>query len=159
KSVEFRGVLKGPDLAAAYSDLDAFLFPSKTDTFGNVILESMASVVPVIVTDKGGPQFLVSQGNNGFIAASISHFIEKTMLLMRDNTLLKKLKREAQISASDYAWPRVLDDLNQAYQESIRTKNRDAQESFQVDGNPATGLSILRKQGQALKILKEILFA
>lgn len=51
----FTGYLKGEELAAAYAAADIFVFPSTTDTFGNVILEAQASGVPVIVSDQGGP--------------------------------------------------------------------------------------------------------
>ena len=51
----FTGRLEGEDLAAAYASSDLFVFPSTTDTFGNVVLEAQASGIPVIVTDQGGP--------------------------------------------------------------------------------------------------------
>ncbi len=56
------GVLRGEDLARAYASMDAFVFPSATDTFGNVVLEAMASGVPAIVTREGGPKYLVQPG-------------------------------------------------------------------------------------------------
>ena len=49
------GVLEGESLAQAYASADIFVFPSATDTFGNVVLEAQASGLPVIVTDQGGP--------------------------------------------------------------------------------------------------------
>ncbi|MFO7714547.1 glycosyltransferase [Desulfosarcina sp.] len=51
----FTGRLEGADLDAAYASSDIFVFPSTTDTFGNVVLEAQASGIPVIVTDQGGP--------------------------------------------------------------------------------------------------------
>ncbi len=51
----FTGYLNGDDLASLYASCDAFVFPSTTDTFGNVVLEAQASGLPVILTDKGGP--------------------------------------------------------------------------------------------------------
>jgi glycosyltransferase involved in cell wall biosynthesis len=51
----FTGYLKGNALASIYASSDLFVFPSTTDTFGNVVLEAQASGLPVIVTDKGGP--------------------------------------------------------------------------------------------------------
>lgn len=51
----FTGRLEGEDLAEAYASSDVFVFPSTTDTFGNVVLEAQASGLPVIVTDQGGP--------------------------------------------------------------------------------------------------------
>ena len=52
----FTGYLKGKELAKAYASADIFVFPSTTDTFGNVIIEAQASGVPVIVSDSGGPK-------------------------------------------------------------------------------------------------------
>lgn len=51
----FTGFLSGVQLAEAYASADIFVFPSQTDTFGNVVLEAQASGVPVVVTDQGGP--------------------------------------------------------------------------------------------------------
>ena len=51
----FTGYLDGDDLAQVYASADLFVFPSATDTFGNVVLEAQASGLPVIVTDQGGP--------------------------------------------------------------------------------------------------------
>lgn len=69
----FTGYLEGEKLAAAYASCDLFVFPSTTDTFGNVVLEAQASGLPVIVTNCGGPQEnmlpditgLVVEGNDG----------------------------------------------------------------------------------------------
>ncbi|MHB8066537.1 MAG: glycosyltransferase [Desulfobaccales bacterium] len=63
----FTGYLQGEDLAAAYASSDLFLFPSTTDTFGNVVLEAQASGIPVIVTDAGGPQENVIPEKTGLI--------------------------------------------------------------------------------------------
>jgi glycosyltransferase involved in cell wall biosynthesis len=59
--------LHGEELAAAYASCDLFLFPSTTDTFGNVVLEAQASGLPVIVTDAGGPQENLISGETGLI--------------------------------------------------------------------------------------------
>ena len=63
----FTGYLQGEDLASAYASCDLFVFPSTTDTFGNVVLEAQASGIPVIVTDAGGPQENVLAGQTGLI--------------------------------------------------------------------------------------------
>jgi glycosyltransferase involved in cell wall biosynthesis len=64
---EFAGVLHGDALAQAYASMDLFVFPSHTDTFGNVVLEALASGVPAIVTPDGGPRYIVREGETGFI--------------------------------------------------------------------------------------------
>ena len=64
-NAEFTGVLRGHDLARAYANMDLFVFPSHTDTFGNVVLEALASGVPAIVTPDGGPRYIVKDGETG----------------------------------------------------------------------------------------------
>jgi glycosyltransferase involved in cell wall biosynthesis len=81
----FTGLLRGERLAQAYASSDLFVFPSTTDTFGNVVLEAQAAGVPVIVTDQGGPQenliphqtgFIVPGSDPAAIARSIEHLCE-----------------------------------------------------------------------------------
>src|SRR5947207_4129828 len=65
----FLGYLKGEPLAKAYASADVFVFPSTTDTFGNVVLEAQASGLPAVVSDQGGPRELVRDGETGLITA------------------------------------------------------------------------------------------
>ncbi|MEJ5330349.1 MAG: glycosyltransferase [Desulfobaccales bacterium] len=65
--VTFTGYLEGESLAEAYASSDVFVFPSTTDTFGNVVLEAQASGLPVIVTDIGGPRENVLPGETGIV--------------------------------------------------------------------------------------------
>lgn len=67
----FTGYLGGEELARAYASADMFVFPSTTDTFGNVILEAQASGIPVIVSDVGGPRDLVAHGVDGLITRGL----------------------------------------------------------------------------------------
>ena len=63
----FTGYLEGEALSFAYASSDIFVFPSSTDTFGNVVLEAQASGIPVIVTDKGGPHENIIHNRTGWI--------------------------------------------------------------------------------------------
>ena len=63
----FTGYLQGEELSAVYASCDLFVFPSTTDTFGNVVLEAQAAGLPVIVTDAGGPQENVLAGETGLV--------------------------------------------------------------------------------------------
>jgi glycosyltransferase involved in cell wall biosynthesis len=67
--VTFTGMLKGEELARAYAVGDLFLHCSITETFGLVVLESMASGVPVIARDEGGPSEIVADGKSGYLVA------------------------------------------------------------------------------------------
>jgi glycosyltransferase involved in cell wall biosynthesis len=63
----FAGFLEGDDLSRGYASSDVFVFPSTTDTFGNVVLEAQASGLPVIVSDEGGPKELMRDGVTGIV--------------------------------------------------------------------------------------------
>jgi glycosyltransferase involved in cell wall biosynthesis/predicted metal-dependent phosphoesterase TrpH len=63
----FTGYVEGDALAALYASCDLFVFPSTTDTFGNVVLEAQASGLPVVVTDSGGPQENLIPGETGLV--------------------------------------------------------------------------------------------
>jgi phosphatidylinositol alpha 1,6-mannosyltransferase len=61
-TADLPGVLRGEALAQAYANMDLLIFPSHTDTFGNVVLEALASGVPAIVTPDGGPAHILRAG-------------------------------------------------------------------------------------------------
>ncbi|MCL0040150.1 glycosyltransferase [Thermodesulfovibrionales bacterium] len=65
--VLFTGFLVGDELYKIYASSDVFVFPSTTDTFGNVVIEAQASGLPVIVSDKGGPSELIIDGQTGLV--------------------------------------------------------------------------------------------
>ncbi|MEI9814769.1 MAG: glycosyltransferase [Acidobacteriota bacterium] len=69
---QFPGLLRGEALSAAYANMDAFVFPSETDTYGNVVQEAMASGVPCIVSACGGPQYLIDP-SMGFVAPDVEN--------------------------------------------------------------------------------------
>lgn len=63
----FTGVLRGTELGQAYASADLFVFPSTTDTFGNVVIEAMAAGLPVAVSDVGGPKELIRSPLQGCV--------------------------------------------------------------------------------------------
>src|SRR5262249_40770819 len=81
KNADFAGVLTGEALARAYANMDVFLFPSRTDTFGNVVLEALSSGVPALVTNEGGPQFIVREGETGYVCCDNSFFVRRILKL------------------------------------------------------------------------------
>lgn len=101
------GVLLGADLAKAYASMDAFVFPSTTDTFGNVILEAMASGVPAIVSAGGGPKYLVESGITGFVAQDVPECARYVLALRADPVLRQQMSLSARRHASTFSWPAV----------------------------------------------------
>ncbi|GJM18128.1 MAG: glycosyl transferase [Phycisphaeraceae bacterium] len=67
KGAHFLGFRHGDELSALYASSDMFVFPSTTDTLGQVVMESQGSSLPVIVTDQGGPKEVVRDGETGFV--------------------------------------------------------------------------------------------
>lgn len=116
RHAEFTGVLRGQSLARAYANMDLFLFPSETDTFGNVILEAMASGVPAIVTAKGGPKYLVQNCATGFVAENEDDFIAKAILMMTSPELHLRLTYACRDWARSRSWGQMLEDVREAYQ-------------------------------------------
>lgn len=106
RSAEFTGVLRGPDLATAYANMDIFAFPSDTDTFGNAVLEALASGVPAVVTSKGGPKFIVEHGRTGWVADGESQFVEGVWQLARDGQSAKgDVRRGARTRPASFMAP------------------------------------------------------
>ncbi len=110
------GILRGEDLARAYASMDAFVFPSSTDTFGNVVLEAMASGVPAIVTREGGPKYLVSAGANGEIAGNADEFAGAIMQWSSDPERLAQVRIKARESAERFSWDAVWEEVYRRYE-------------------------------------------
>ena len=95
--VIFTGFLQGAELSVAYASSDVFVFPSTTDTFGNVVLEAQASGLPVIVSDSGGPKELMLDGVTGFVAKADNRkeFADSMRSMLRDPAMTTKMGKNA----------------------------------------------------------------
>ncbi len=124
KHAEMPGFLDGEDLSRAYANMDLFVFPSKTDAFGNVAQEAFASGVPVLVTDIGGPKFLIDSGKTGYVAKDLSEFVEYTIQLMDDREKLSEMKRNARAAAMTKSWDAVFESVYDGYQLSYELRER-----------------------------------
>ena len=111
---EFTGVLRGAALARAYANMDAFVFPSHTDTFGNVVLEALASGVPAIVTPDGGPARIVRDGETGFIRAD-ADFASAIADLAAGTTIHAAMRERARQYALSASWDAVFEDVYARY--------------------------------------------
>ncbi len=118
------GFLDGAELSEAYANMDAFIFPSETDAFGNVAQEAFASGVPAIVTDQGGPKFLINPGQTGFVAKDLDDFVRFTSELMDDPAKLSRMKEAARASAMSKSWDSVFESVYEGYQTAYEMRER-----------------------------------
>ena len=114
-SAVFDGVLRGEDLARAYGRMDVFLFPSLSDTFGLVVLEAMASGVPVVSFKVCGPNSVVDDGVNGYAASTPGEFIEGVARLVSDADLRQQMSLAARANAYRQSWDAVFSSVYEAY--------------------------------------------
>ncbi|MGB9407970.1 MAG: glycosyltransferase [Terracidiphilus sp.] len=112
---EFTGVLHGEALAEAYANMDLFVFPSHTDTFGNVVLEALASGVPAIVTPDGGPATIVRDGETGRIACDeeFAAAVAGVLAGAEKHTRMRIAARNYALTAS---WDSVFEGVYAAYE-------------------------------------------
>jgi glycosyltransferase involved in cell wall biosynthesis len=112
---EFSGVLKGEALSAAYAKMDLFVFPSHTDTFGNVVLEALASGVPAIVTPDGGPRTIVRDGETGRIACD-EEFAAAIAGILADPERHARMRQAARAYALTASWDAVFEGVYAGYE-------------------------------------------
>lgn len=117
---EFTGLLHGEALADAYARMDVFVFPSETDTYGNVVQEALASGVPCVVSDRGGPQFLIESGRTGFVASRPDAYATAVNRLQNDQQLRDEMRFQARSAALERSWHGVFDRVYGAYRVGFR---------------------------------------
>jgi phosphatidylinositol alpha 1,6-mannosyltransferase len=125
---EFTGVLRGEALATAYANMDLFVFPSHTDTFGNVVLEALASGVPAIVTPDGGPCTIVrdgeaGRGDTGRIVPD-DQFTAAIAALIDDPARLGQMRQDTRAYALTASWDSVFEGIYAAYEELVPKASR-----------------------------------
>lgn len=117
----FTGFVTGEELSRAYASSDIFLFPSETETFGNVTLEAMSSGLPCIVADATGSRSLVESGENGFLAApyDTQAFAQCITDIVEDPSLEEEMSKAARQKALSYSWTNVNGELLNNYREAL----------------------------------------
>jgi glycosyltransferase involved in cell wall biosynthesis len=105
----FAGHQGGEALGRWYASGDVFVFPSTTETFGNVVLEAMASGLPAVVVDRGGPPDLVDHGVTGFIARhnDPAELAARVEALLRDTDLRARMGAAALASSAGRDWQAI----------------------------------------------------
>jgi glycosyltransferase involved in cell wall biosynthesis len=125
-AAHFAGFQEGRQLAEWYASADVFVFPSTTETFGNVILEAFASGLPVIAADKGGTRDLVAHGENGLLTkpGDAADLAQQIHTLLDRPSYATKLGCGALRTAASYEWSAVnralLDGYRRVLAEGVR---------------------------------------
>jgi glycosyltransferase involved in cell wall biosynthesis len=107
----FAGMRTGEQLARYYASADLFLFPSETETFGNVTLEAMASGLGVVAYDYACAKLHITDGETGVLApfGDTKAFIASACSLISEPQTLKRIRRQAREYVTHLNWPRVVE--------------------------------------------------
>jgi glycosyltransferase involved in cell wall biosynthesis/predicted metal-dependent phosphoesterase TrpH len=112
----FLGWLEGDELARAYASADIFLFCSRTDTFGQVLVEAGASGLPVVAVDEGGPSSIVLDGETGRLCEANAAMLAAALLQLADSPAWRaKLGRQGREAALARTWEASMSQLADGY--------------------------------------------
>lgn len=110
------GALGRDELACAYASADVFVFPSTTDTAGNVVLEAQASGLPVVVSDQGGPREQMAPEISGLVVSGgLDAWVASVAALLIDDRRRRGMGQAARALAASRTWPAMLAPLYATY--------------------------------------------
>lgn len=117
----FAGYMTGQTLGSAFASADAFVFPSRTETLGLVLLEAMAAGCPVIAANAGGIPDIVTDGVNGYLfdPADEEGAIAATRRLLANPEERETLRRNARQEAERWGWAAATQQLRGFYQDTL----------------------------------------
>jgi glycosyltransferase involved in cell wall biosynthesis len=120
-NIIFTGFKRGKELSEMYASADCFAFPSATETFGNVVLEAMASGLPVAAVAGGGVTDFLTHDHNALLCEpeDAAAFTENLVAVMEDNSLRLRLANNARQTALTRDWDNIFDGLVGVYAEVI----------------------------------------
>ena len=117
----FLGWLEGAQLPAAYASADIFVFPSATDTFGQVVLEAQASGVPVLAVDAGGPRSLIEHRVSGLLCPPEPQAMGEALLELAGSPLLReRIATAGATAARKRTWEAALERLADGYRAALQ---------------------------------------
>ncbi len=126
----FLGWLEGDALAAAYASADIFLFASRTDTFGQVLLEAQASGLPIVAVAEGGPTSIVTDQITGRLCpADAGALADAVVELAANPAQRKRLADNAMQAVSQRTWKRALQRLAQGYRRTLEPAHKGVEAS------------------------------
>jgi len=117
ENVTFTGYLNSSELAQVLACSELMIFPSPTETFGNVVLEAMACGTPVIGANSGGVKTIISNNKNGILCKSKNSaaFSEATSFLLDHTSLRQSMSAAARHYALEQSWDRIFEQLLDDY--------------------------------------------
>jgi glycosyltransferase involved in cell wall biosynthesis len=121
-NTNFVGYLTGRDLGSAFASADAFIFPSRTETLGLVLLEAMAAGCPVVAARSGGIPDIVTDGINGYLfepEADIQSAITATVRLLEQKQQRETIRQNARREAELWGWASATRQLQDYYQNVV----------------------------------------
>jgi glycosyltransferase involved in cell wall biosynthesis len=124
-NTNFVGYLMGRELGSAFASADAFIFPSRTETLGLVLLEAMAAGCPVVAARSGGIPDIVTDGVNGYLfnpKADIQDAISATVRLLENKQERDVIRQNARKEAEKWGWAAATRQLQDYYQKIVFTK-------------------------------------
>ena len=125
-NMTFTGYLAGEHLAEVYAASDLFVFPSSTETFGNVVLEALASGTPVIGANAGGVKNIVHSGETGLLctAGNVEEFTDSIILLLDNDNLREKIGKAGRDYALTQKWDQIFENLTWHYIKILNEHNQ-----------------------------------
>ncbi|BAY90610.1 MULTISPECIES: glycosyltransferase family 4 protein [unclassified Tolypothrix] len=121
-NTNFVGYLMGRELGSAFASADAFIFPSRTETLGLVLLEAMAAGCPVVAARSGGIPDIVTDGVNGYLfkpTADIQGAITATVRLLQEKQECDLIRQNARKEAEKWGWANATRQLQDYYEKVI----------------------------------------
>lgn len=125
KNMTFAGYLNGESLAHIYASSDLFIFPSPTETFGNVVLEALAAGTPVIGANSGGVKNIIQQGKTGYLCEpkNVDQFIDAINHLLENHPLRTQMGVEARKYALSQTWEQIFVEFLKEYENTLSEMN------------------------------------
>lgn len=126
-NTHFVGYLIGEELAAAFASADAFIFPSRTETLGLVLLEAMAAGCPVVAARSGGIPDIVTDGVNGYLfepTADIQPAIDATLRLLQQQQERAIIRQNARKEAEKWGWAAATRQLQDYYHKVVFSQKK-----------------------------------
>ncbi|PEI41675.1 glycosyl transferase [Bacillus pseudomycoides] len=124
-NVTFIGYLQEENLAEAYACSDLMVFPSATETFGNVVLESLACGTPVVGANSGGVKNIITDGKTGFLCEpkNSNSFLSSIYQLLNNEEMRKQMGIAARFYATTQSWDEIFHGLYMQYEEVLHQNN------------------------------------